>query len=276
MGKFDGILICTDLDGTLLGGDKTVSKENFEAIEYFKANGGLFSFVTGRMPVTTKKIIDMIKPNCPFGCINGGGLYDYEREKYVWSTNLSPEFVHLVKCAEEHIENIGYQANTLDEVIFCRENSAMARFRLLTGAPDIRRSVDKIEGAVAKIVFGDENPENINLIEKLCTSHPLAHKFSFVRSERTLFEILPKGISKATSLEKLAEHMNISIERTVALGDYNNDVEMLKRAGVGIAVANACPEAKAAADYVTVSNEESAIAKVICDIESGKILFGKP
>ena len=275
MGKFDGILICTDLDGTLLKGDKTVSRENFEAIEYFKANGGLFSFVTGRMPVTTKKIIDMIKPNCPFGCINGGGLYDFEKKKYVWRTYLSPEFVHLVKCAEEHIENIGYQANTFDEVIFCRENSAMARFRLLTGAPDIRQSVDMIEEPVAKIVFGDENPENINLIEKLCLSHPLAHMFSFVRSERTLFEILPKGISKATSLEKLAIHMGISDEKTVALGDYNNDVEMLKRAGVGVAVANACPEAKAAADYVTVSNEESAIAKVICDIESGKILLGK-
>ena len=50
MGKFDGILICTDLDGTLYRNDKTVSKENREAIEYFKNEGGYFTFITGRMP----------------------------------------------------------------------------------------------------------------------------------------------------------------------------------------------------------------------------------
>ena len=50
MAKFDGILICTDLDGTLLKKDKTVSRENLDAIEYFKANGGYFTYVTGRMP----------------------------------------------------------------------------------------------------------------------------------------------------------------------------------------------------------------------------------
>ena len=50
MGKFDGILICTDLDGTLINSSEKVSKENLDAIEYFKANGGLFTFVTGRLP----------------------------------------------------------------------------------------------------------------------------------------------------------------------------------------------------------------------------------
>ena len=63
------------------------------------------------------------------------------------------------------------------------------------------------------------------------------------------------------------------MEKTVAVGDYNNDISMLKAARLGIAVANACPEAKAAADAVTVSNEEHAIAKIISDIEQGKLLL---
>ena len=50
MKKFEGCLICTDLDGTLFRSDKTVSKENIDAIEYFKSEGGYFTFVTGRMP----------------------------------------------------------------------------------------------------------------------------------------------------------------------------------------------------------------------------------
>lgn len=68
MGKFDGILICTDLDGTLLRNDGTISQENLSAIEYFKAEGGYFTFVTGRMPYYAMHICETIKPNVPFGC----------------------------------------------------------------------------------------------------------------------------------------------------------------------------------------------------------------
>ena len=80
MKTFEGILICTDLDGTLLRNDKSISRENSEAIEYFKANGGRFTFVTGRMPYFSQKAREMINPNAPIGCINGGGVYDYEKE----------------------------------------------------------------------------------------------------------------------------------------------------------------------------------------------------
>lgn len=76
MGRFDGVLICTDLDGTLLKNDKTISCENIEAIEYFKREGGYFTFVTGRMPFFVSYVLDTIKPNAPFGCVNGAGLYD--------------------------------------------------------------------------------------------------------------------------------------------------------------------------------------------------------
>ena len=69
----DGILICTDLDGTLLRNDKSISRENSEAIEYFKGEGGYFTFITGRMPYTSRRLYDMVKPNAPIGCINGGG-----------------------------------------------------------------------------------------------------------------------------------------------------------------------------------------------------------
>ena len=75
------------------------------------------------------------------------------------------------------------------------------------------------------------------------------------------------------ALQKMCEHLGISMERTVAVGDYNNDVGMLRAAKCGIAVANATDEAKAAADHITVSNEEHAIAKIIRDIENGAIFI---
>ena len=76
---------------------------------------------------------------------------------------------------------------------------------------------------------------------------------------------------KGAALPRLAEHLGTVMEKTIAVGDYDNDIGMLREAHVGVAVQNATDNAKAAADYITVSNEQSAIARIIADIESGKL-----
>ena len=81
MGRFDGVLICTDLDGTLYRNDKTISEENKSAIEYFKREGGKFPFITGRWPYYSVDAFNAVRPNAPFGCIHGGGIYDGEAQK---------------------------------------------------------------------------------------------------------------------------------------------------------------------------------------------------
>lgn len=268
MGKFDGILICTDLDGTLLRNDKTISKENLDAIEYFKREGGNFTYITGRMPFTSSDIYNTIKPNAPFGCANGGGLYNYLKQDYIWTSTMPDGVNDLVRCIDEKFPNVGIQVNTFYKAYFCKENAVMERFRRVTGLPNLICHYKDVTEPVAKIIFGSNNEEEMAQIAKTLAAHPLAEKFNFIRSERTLYEILPKGIGKGTAIQKLAQHMDI--EKTIAIGDYNNDISMFDAAKIGIAVANACPEALAAADYVTVSNEEHAIAKVIYDLEDGK------
>ena len=86
-----------------------------------------------------------------------------------------------------------------------------------------------------------------------------------------LYEILPKGASKGNLLPHLAAILGVDMSKTIAVGDYYNDVSMIRSAGVGVAVANAVDEAKAVADIVTVSNEESAIAKIVAMIDRGEL-----
>ena len=114
MGKFDGILICTDLDGTLLKNDKSISKENMNAIEYFKQNGGYFTFITGRMPFFSHEAIDIVKPNCPFGCINGAGVYDHRKNEYVWKTGE----MHFMRMTDYH--EICLNGNAMVHVVSVR------------------------------------------------------------------------------------------------------------------------------------------------------------
>ena len=267
--KFEGMLFCTDLDGTLFDSNKAVSKENLDAIEYFKSEGGLFTFVTGREPSTTGEIYSLVKPNAPFGCLNGAGIYDMPNNRYTFSMKLPQDFIELVRCVDKEMPDMGIQLNTEKHIYFNKDNAAMVFFRKITGVPNLYCHYNDVKEAVLKVVFAHMEPAQIEALERLLKSHPLAENFDFIRSELRLFEILPKGASKGFLLEKLAEQLGIERHKTVAVGDYNNDVSMIKAAGIGFAVDNAVPEAKAVADYITVSNNDSAIAVIIEGLDKG-------
>jgi Cof subfamily protein (haloacid dehalogenase superfamily) len=267
MGKFDGILLCTDLDGTLLRNDKSISPENRAAIAYFKREGGYFTFVTGRMPSYVWDMYRTVQPNAPVGCVNGGGLYDYENERYLWTHGLSRDVMELVDYVDTHMPTMGIQLNTFDTVYFCKESSALSDFRAETGVPNIVRPYREVPDPIAKILFADRDGDEITRLAALLSAHSRAGEFDFIRSDLTLYEILPRGIHKGVSLSKLSEILGIDPRRTVAVGDYDNDIGMLRTAGLGVAVANATEAVKAAADMITVSNEQHAIAAVIDHIE---------
>lgn len=273
MKKFENIIICTDLDGTLLRGDKTISEENLDAIAHFQREGGYFTFITGRMPFFCHEIYHMINPNAPVGCINGGGLYDYTKEEYIWNAVLPREAGKLIDYVLGRFPTVGVQVNTHRKIYFHQNDTIMYWFRQLTGVPNLEKKWWDIEEDFAKIVFGIPDEETMTAVAECLASHPDASKYAFVQSEKTLYEILPKGIHKGCALEKLCEHLGVPIARTIAIGDYNNDIKMLRSSGIGVAVANAKPEVKAAADYITVSNEEHAIARVIEALEKGELVL---
>ena len=269
MKRFEGVLICSDLDGTLLRSNHEISDENVRAIQYFKDNGGLFTFVTGRMPFFVSDIWSRVRPNAPFGCINGGGIYDWEQRKYLYAAELPKEALLLAEEVDRRLDGIGIQINTLEHVYFCRENPSMQDFRAATGVPNLQAPIRGVSEPMAKILFGDRREEMIARLAQILSEHPLADHFDFIRSEKTLYEILPKGTNKGVVLPKLCELLPQRPRLTIAVGDYHNDIPMLRGADIGIAVSNAHPDVLAIADRVTVSNNEHAIAQIIRNLESG-------
>ena len=273
MKKFDGILITTDLDGTLLRHDKSVSRENLDAIEYFKENGGLFTIVTGRPSVIVGDIYNIVKPNAPIGCYNGGGIYDVKKGEYIWKLELPAEALELVKYIDEVFPEMSIQLCGFENCYFCKMNASMEKHLVVGGFPDIRCDYTDVKETLAKVLFADLKEENLFKLADLLNNHPIAHKFDFIRSDPEYYEILPKGVSKGNLTLKLAELLGVDKKKTIGIGDNDNDASMLSMAGVGVAVANASKAAKDAADIITVSNEEHAIAKVINDLDQGKIVF---
>ena len=106
------------------------------------------------------------------------------------------------------------------------------------------------------------NPEQVDDFETKFAQE-LCQRFSGVRSQPVIYEAMPKGVTKAFALELLAQRLEINPEEIMALGDANNDIEMLQFAGLGIAMGNASNHVKNLADYVTDSNEENGVATAI-------------
>ena len=200
MGKFDGILICTDLDGTLYRSDKTISRENKEAIEYFKSEGGYFTFITGRLPYYSRDAYLTIRPNAPYGCTNGGGVYDGDKDRYVWSLELDRAAFTLVSCIDELFPCVGIELCAFYDTYFAKESSATVIHRERTGLPYLPCDYKAFDLPLGKIMFCTERGEEILGVERTLRSHPISEKFDFIRSERSLFEILPKGVDKSLSL----------------------------------------------------------------------------
>jgi len=269
MKKFAGMLFCTDLDGTLYADDKTVSQQNLEAIEYFKAEGGLFTFVTGRVPQTANEICGVIKPTAPYGCINGAGIYDPQEGRYLWKLSLPRQALELVREVDKQMPEMGIQFNTEKTIYFNKDNAAMVHFREVTGLPNVSCHYEAVAETVLKVIFAHMEDAQIMALAELLHNHPMSQNFDFIRSEKSLYEILPKGAGKGSCLCKMAELLGIDPAKTIAVGDYNNDISMIRQAKLGFAVANAVSEAKAVADHITVGNNEHAIAAIIDGLDRG-------
>ena len=203
--------------------------------------------------------------------MNGGGIYDPIEKKYLYARELPFSAMELVRYVADRIVDIGVQINHFDKIYFCRDNEAMANFKKATGVPFLTRTFDEICEPIAKIIFGSTEEDVMRKVEGLLRAHPRADEFDFVRSEPSLFEILPKGTNKGALFPHFERILGVKREKIIAVGDYYNDIGMVREAGLGIAVANAAPALKEVADLITVSNDEHALAKIIEDLDAGII-----
>lgn len=270
MGKFDGILICTDLDDTLLSSNKTVSKRNLQAIEYFMSEGGYFTFDTGRVPQGARIVLDYVRPNAPVIAYNGASIYDFEKEEMLWGMYLDKSAIAILDFVTKNIPETGFVVCTDTRVCFSRRNYRTDLYRKIEQLPEDYTEHTAIVEPIKKVVFVAE-ADVISKVRSLIAENDFGDNFDFVQSSANYYEILPAGASKGTGLKNLAEILGISADRTIGIGDNENDIPLLKDAKIGVAVGNALDLVKEAADIVTVTNDEDAIARIIYDLDNQKL-----
>lgn len=272
MGKFDGILIVSDLDGTLLNNNSQISDRNREAIAYFESEGGKFTYISGRVARCLSPILQKLTPPIPVGC-NNGMVFDQHTGKWLDFEQMSPDILPLVADVTHALPKIGVVVMGKEHVYFSKRDPIGDRFREIVVLSERFDPIEAIEEPYCKVLFCCP-AKDFDELKRTVDAHPLAERFELVRSDAKYYEVMPKGCNKGRALLSLAKHLGISPEKTIAVGDNENDISMFRAAKLGIAVANALPKAKEGADLVLdVTNEQDAIAHIINCLETGKLVL---
>ena len=246
MGKFDGILLASDIDGTLAIGTD-ISEENRRAVEYFISGGGLFTLATGRAPEYIDKL--NISTNAPMIVINGTVVYDKSSGSALQSYTFPKENISIAKEVLGHKNLKRISVFSFHEYYF--EN------------PDIT-DFDDFDRPINKIVFAFDD-EGATLDVKKTLEVKYSPEFVFERSWSTGLEMRSAQSGKGVCLKYIKELTGA--KTTIAVGDFENDKSLLKAADISYCPMGSHPEIMAIAQRKTVPCQEHSVAHIIYELD---------
>jgi Cof subfamily protein (haloacid dehalogenase superfamily) len=260
-----GILLVSDMDGTLVNRKFLIPVRNLEAIERFIEKGGLFTLATGRSTVSAGRYLDILKLNAPAIVMNGAAIYDYANEKYVFGEALPEICIEVVRRVIERFPDIGIEIYIGSDIYILSQNRLTDRHVVNEKFKYTLTDVDHLPPGSQKLLFAGEN-ERLRELEAFIDGIE-TEGLHFVYTGNYFYEALLDGVSKGTALLRLESILGIKHENTVSIGDYYNDVELLQLAHRGIAVEDAPDEIKDVADLIVGKCDDGAVADVIEIIE---------
>ncbi len=270
MGKFTGMIIVSDMDGTLLDKDKKIPQINLDKIDYFMENGGIFTIATGRSSHSIKKYMDILKVNAPVICYNGGSIYDFENEKTVWSVEIDNKIaMEVVDEVVANFSDVGVELFTPNNIYIPQENELTKWHMELEGLTYEVCDYKTAPRPWYKFIFANEYSK-LKLVEDFIREKGYVQKYPdirFVYSETFFYEFLPKTCTKGNALKHLCEIMGVDMKNSFAIGDNHNDEEMLLESGMGFSVANGEPEMREIASKVLCHCNDGAVAELVDYIE---------
>ena len=259
MGKFDGFLIASDLDGTLLGSDKRLSGENRAAIEYFKGLGGYFTVSTGRAPESFRLPAAFLPFNAPVVMCNGAIIYDYQQGEVVYVSYME-EGWELVGRIVAMGEQVAVEIYRLSDTFLVHPNEVSLAHLAYVEAPYTVAEAGEVAYPWLKILITGPPDDMDRVLILLSERYP---EYSYVKSEAVFVEVCRGGIDKGTGVLRLAGHLGVAREKIFTVGDHGNDIDMLKVAAVSFAPENGSDEAKAAADVILPGNDDHTIRALV-------------
>lgn len=253
-------LIATDLDGTLLDSSGKIPEKNREALARAIERGVAATIATGRMFGSASKFAAQIGVSVPMICYNGA-MVRHPNGETLYHHKLDMDIALEILAVFK--ERGTYVQSYIDDELYIKDSDA-SEFRYYLAHYGIMGQ------AIGDALYAPTTAPTklLAMTSGIDETHALMKKFSemfgeklYVTSSNPEFvELMNPIVNKARSLVDLASSLGLDMSEVMALGDGENDVEMLRAAGIGVAMGNARERAKNAADDIAPTNDECGVA----------------
>lgn len=251
-------LVALDIDGTLLNSSGQVDPSTLDIIKQVQKKGVMVTISTGRPIQGVYKYIEMLNLKSPIITYNGGMIIDSETGRTLFDKKLKDaDTKQVIELGlEKDTSMIAWSnnklyANRIDD--YTKQYQKMSGQDLL----DLKDYENLCKTGVTKVIWINE-PETLKGYQETLKMI-LNESITAVTSKAHYLEFFNKEVSKARALEYIGQKYHIKREEMIAIGDGNNDIDMIDYVGLGIAMENATDAVKKVSNYVTKSNDEQGI-----------------
>ena len=262
-------LIAFDMDGTLLDSQKRISPAVLEGIRLAQEQGKTVVLGTGRAVSELMDYREALK-NVRYGvCESGGLLYDFGQDRVLWRQSFTPDVIAQVAKIAAQEDVIGLAMENGGVVIEGASLDRLARYQVSHFEKLFRHSCRRLDDFWGYVLSGGNGFEKINLYHTDVDSRARTRArfdgapVELAYSEHTSLEVSPKGVCKGSALLKLCGLLNIPAEESIAVGDADNDLTMLRAAGLAVAMGNGNANVKAAAGAIVADNDHDGCREAI-------------
>lgn len=265
---FKNVIFLTDLDGTLLTDDKRVLEKDMEAIERFRAGGGIFTAATGRgYSMARRIVVDILNIEYPCVLFNGAGVFDFKKNEFLWQCEIGNQAREYIKRITDMFpEKLGIEVLHKRNVYVPFINRVEQEHLEMEKVVPVRCGLLEIpEGGWLKFVIAAE-PDDLDMVQRFVETGEFECA-QWVRSAPHYYECLPKGVDKSKGFKELIRLVGAEGRFSVAAGDYMNDKAMIEKADLGAAPQNALEIVRQSADIVVCDNNSGSVSEIINYIE---------
>ena len=245
-------LVFCDMDNTLLTAKEGIPSCNRTVIKLFTELGGRFTVATGRPPASIRAALGDLKLSLPAISCNGSLLYDFSTNTVLRRATLNREqATQAILDIVRQFPRIGVEVMAhAGEMFVVQANEYTHAHQVDEKITGVTCPLDSVPDGWVKVVFASD-PETIRKLSQYAKTRYYGRENYFLATNSIYFEIMPGGVGKASGLRDLCTLLGEPLQKTIVIGDYYNDLEIMQTAGHSVAVANAPSEVRAAADEVT-------------------------
>ena len=251
-------IIFIDIDGTLRDSNDRISDDTIKSINKLQKEGIQIVLATGRSLKYTINLVKLYNSGNYIITSNGAEVYNYKSNNMIYSSPLDKDSIAFIDDIIKK-NNLLFIANTSD-YRYTNKNEDAVGMKKCSSLLDISDSINQVvvqstsSETMATVKLGIESNTKIRIANK---NDNTTNKYLF-------YDITNSDVSKGNSIVKLCEYLNISLDKTMAIGNSNNDLDMFKVCKYKVAVANADLELKKESNIETLSNDSEGV-KVILD-----------